>query len=405
MVEKADIVVVGAGMVGLAAAGALVQALAGRWRVILVDAADPIAPVDTPIKTLRVSALSPASLAQIDALGALDTIVAAAQVYRDMRVWDASGGPFEPGAVHFSAADGPHTTLGSIVENARVRAALLSAVSEHGVDVRFNKRLVKLDQQRGGQRLQFADDSAIDARLVVGADGANSVTRRLLGVESAVKHYTQSALVCHANAELSHEATAWQQFNPDGPLALLPLADGRVSIVCSSQHQHVAELVGATDAALGDALTDLSNNALGRLQPDSARASFPLSAAQAARYSVGRAVLIGDAAHRVHPLAGQGANLGFADVTELVAQLIAVRASHDPGEDSALRRFARRRRREARQTIIALDGLQRLFDGDSPARRRVRINGMRWFDAVPAAKRVAMMAAMGVDLASRTSAT
>ncbi|MEM1263750.1 MAG: FAD-dependent monooxygenase [Pseudomonadota bacterium] len=404
MVEDTDIVVVGAGMVGLAAAAALAHAERRRWRVCLVDAGEPLAPVATAIQTLRVSALSPSSLGLLAGVGALEAMEPMAQPYRDMRVWDASGHPFEPGAVHFSASDAAHPTLGSVVENDRVRAALLNELAACGVDVHFNKRLDKLRLERRYQRLNFADGTVLKSRLVVAADGSNSVTRRLLGIECARKNYAQSALVCHVTSELAHEATAWQQFNPGGPLALLPLADGRISIVCSNTPQRVSELCNGSDATLGDSLTELSNAALGRLQPDSPRASFSLGAAQATRYNGARTVLIGDAAHRVHPLAGQGANLGFADVIELVKQLGASSDSDDPGEARALQRYARHRRREARQTIVALDGLQRLFDGESAALRQFRVRGMRWFDSLPLAKRAAMFAAMGVDAGTAIAA-
>ena len=395
MAESCDIVVVGGGMVGLAAAAALDDA--GRYRVCVLDGGDAPGEPAAGIATLRVSALSPSSLDLLTAVGAWESANAEAQSFSNMRVWPAAGDPFATGSVHFAAGDLGVTELGIIIENARVRRALLAALGKRGIDVRFGQRVAGLARDRRGVTLALADGTTMTARLVVGADGANSAVRRHVAIPSMTKRYAQDALVLHVRTALAHDATAWQQFNSDGPMALLPLADGRCSVVRSAPPATVAKLRSLSDDELGSVLTAASNAALGELTPDSARAAFPLAAAQATAYAVERAVLIGDAAHRVHPLAGQGANLGFADVVALAATLRdAAARGDDPGDRVVLRAYERRRRGEARQTLLALDSLQRLFDTDSSALQHLRDTGMRWFDASPLVKAAAARAAMGL---------
>ena len=401
MAERCDVVVVGSGMIGLAAAGALDQASRGQLQVIVVDSAAPLPPPPERIEGLRVSALSPASVALLTELGVWEGVEAWAQPYRDMRVWEAASQPFANNAVHFSADMLGERQLGYLVENDRVRSALAARLAERGIDVRFGQALTDIRRRRDAAMLTFADGTLLATRLVIGADGANSVVRRSLGIAGQQKHYDQTALVLHALPENSHDETAWQQFNDDGPLALLPLADARVSIVRSAPPATIARLQGLPDTELGAALTAASNGVLGNLMPASPRAAFPLGAAQAETYAVDRAVLIGDAAHRVHPLAGQGANLGMADVITLAAVLAAPLARHgDPGDPRALAAYGRRRRPEARRTIVALDVLQRLFGASAAPLASIRQTGMGWFNASAAVKRATARAAMGLRDAS-----
>ena len=401
MAEHCDIVVVGSGMIGLAAAGALDYASHGQLQIVVVDSAAALPPPPEQIEGLRVSALSPASVALLTELDVWAGVEAFAQPYRDMRVWEAASQPFANNAVHFSADMLGERQLGYLVENDRVRSALAARLAKRDIELRFGQALTDIQRRRDAAMLTFADGTLLTARLVIGADGANSVVRRSLGIAGQQKRYDQSALVLHARPEHSHDDTAWQQFNDDGPLALLPLADTRVSIVRSAPPATIAQLQGLSDTELGAALTGASNGALGTLTPASPRASFPLGAAQAETYAVDRAVLMGDAAHRVHPLAGQGANLGMADVTTLVAALAAPFARRgDPGDPRALAKYGRTRRREARRTIVALDVLQRLFDASAAPLASIRRTGMGWFNASAAVKRATARAAMGLRDAS-----
>ncbi|MEO1036088.1 MAG: FAD-dependent monooxygenase [Pseudomonadota bacterium] len=396
MVDDIDIIVVGSGVVGLAAAAALNVSPGAQWRIVVIDSGEAPAESAASISSLRVSALSPTSIDVLDKAGAWAGIAALAQPFTDMRVWDAETSPFAGAAVHFDATDIGVAALGSIVENDRVRAALIGALTSAGVAIRFGQRLVGLRRNRSSVSVELADGQALTARLVIAADGANSQVRRWLRIPSATKHYEQHALVCHVESQHPHDQTAWQQFNTDGPLALLPLADGRSSVVYSTTQQRAAELAGAADDELGAALTAASNAALGTLTVASRRASFPLAAAQADRYVADRVALIGDAAHRVHPLAGQGANLGVADAELLAASLAAAGRNADPGDAALLAGFARARRREAKQMIIALDVLQRLFTNESTTLQRLRTTGMRWFNANSTMKRLVARSAMGL---------
>ncbi len=397
MAEHYDIVVLGGGLVGLATAAALRAEVGPELAIAVFDAGPPLAPVSTDITGLRVSALAPASIALLQRLGVWRAVEDAAQTYTKMQVWSADDGPDAASAVYFRADELGVPALGAIAENDRVRAALAAHLSEHDVAVHFLASATTFSRSADRVDVQFATHPAIRTRLLVGADGARSKVRRWLRIPSTSKRYPQDALVCHVSSERPHDRTAWQQFNADGPMALLPLADGRASVVYSTTPQRAAELRSLDDKALGAALSEASSFVLGALTPASARVTFPLGAAQAKQYAVDRAVLIGDAAHRVHPLAGQGANLGVADGIALAKNVAAsVNAGRDLGDYSQLRSFADARRAEARQMVLGLDLIHRSFATDATAWQQLRSTGMRWFNASTFAKRTAARLAMGL---------
>jgi 2-polyprenylphenol 6-hydroxylase len=228
-------------------------------------------------------------------------------------------------------------------------------------------------------------------------DGAESAVRRQAGIDVRGWDYGQRAVVAHLATERPHAATAWQRFLDTGPLALLPLADGRVSLVWSTLPAEAEALAQLDDAGFGLRVTEASAGVLGALAPTTQRASFPLRLLHAHRYTAERVALVGDAAHTVHPLAGQGINLAFLDAAALVDVVgAAVAAGDDPGEARALRRYERWRKAEALPAIMLLDGIKRLFFGGSPLKSRLRQGALGLAQSSGIVKRLLMQRALGV---------
>jgi len=224
--------------------------------------------------------------------------------------------------------------------------------------------------------------------LLVAADGAASPLRQLAGIGTRGRDYEQSAVVAHLQTERPHENTAWQRFLPAGPLALLPLADGRSSLVWSLPEDEARRVLALDDQAFLGELGIASDFRLGRILAASARAAFPLKLQLAQRYQAERFVLLGDAAHAVHPLAGQGVNLGLRDVTELRDTLVAARlAGRDIGAEHVLRRYARRRRSADTLDALGLDALARIYAWQSPPLVAARGFGVRLLDRLSPIKR------------------
>ena len=390
-----DVVIVGGGMVGAGCAALLATELP-RLRIALLEPR----PVTMPSGEfdLRVSALSRTSQRLLARVGAWDAVLArGACAYERMVVWDEPATPDGLGSIHFDAASLGEPDLGHIVENQSVQAALLARAVACGVTL-LRARLTSLDLRAEAARLTTEDGREHEAGLIVAADGSDSPARSLAGISTKGHPYDQHAVVAHLRAERPHAYTAWQRFLATGPLALLPLADGRVSLVWSTRPAQAAELVAADDAAFDTAVTEASAGVLGQLQTASARASFPLRLLHAYDYTRARFVLIGDAAHAVHPLAGQGVNLGLLDAGTLVQVLAdAARAGFDPGEMRVLRRYERWRKAGNLQALAAMDGLKRVFALSLPGFGTLRRIGISLVDRSGPLKGALMRRAMGLD--------
>ncbi len=397
MNEPFEIAVVGAGITGLAFAAAL-AARDRDLRITVVDAGEQPRPAAGDDIDLRVSAISVGSAAFLGSVGAWQRIDEARTcAYEHMRVWDERDTPDSDSALCFDAAEFGVQRLGTIVENRRIQSALLDVLREAGVPVRFDSAISALRQQGGRYRLELGDKRTLSAQLVVGADGAGSWVRSAVGIETHRWPYEQTAFVTHLAAEKPHRQTAWQRFLEDGPLGILPLADGRVSVVWSTTPDTAARAQGATDAVLGRMLAEASGRVLGELTAAGPRGSFPLAAQHADHYVLPGIALIGDAAHAIHPLAGQGANLGLQDASTLADVIVtALDQGEFPADQPVLRRYERARRGANSTMLHFMTALNRLFSNDSAALAGLRMTGMRLFNRSGPIRERAVRVALGV---------
>lgn len=401
---RTDVAIVGAGMAGLALAALLA---AQGIDVLLLEAGEPasalpnfpqrIADVDP-----RVSAINPASRAVLEAAGAWHLLPEAARcTYHAMRVWEEDG----TGRIGFDATDIGASALGYLIENRWITATLLRALSsEQRVHLRPRETLVSLrlpDEPGRPVKLQFASGLGVQAALVVGADGAHSAVRVLAGIEAPVRDTGQRAIVATIRTSGSHANTAWQRFLQSGPLALLPLAaleGGHASSIVWSADAPVAErLLELDDVAFASELTRACESCCGEVLEVTQRQAFPLRQLHAESYVAPGLALVGDAAHVIHPLAGQGINLGFADVRVLAEEIVRARRRDESlASPDAMARFARRRRGENAAMLAAMQGFQRLFGETHPAVRLVRNIGLGAVDRLAPLKRAFMREAMGM---------
>jgi 2-octaprenylphenol hydroxylase len=384
-----DVAVVGGGMIGATLACALAKA---GLRVAVIEASDPPPPPGDTWE-LRVSAISRASECVLRAIDVWDALaMERIGVFREMRVWDATGS----GSVHFDSADIGSDALGHIVENAAIQRGLDARMAsldtlelyrpEALQDLRVEKDRVTL--RLGGSRLH--------ARLVVGADGSQSRVRELAGIRCDVGDYGQQALVATVRTQLWHRETAWQRFLPDGPLAFLPLPGHLCSVVWSTLPEHAQALLAASDESFAAALEDAFESRLGALEPVAGRGAFPLRHLHAREYVAERVALVGDAAHTLHPLAGQGANLGLQDAAALAEILYANWSrGRDPGRRANLRPYERWRK--GRNTLMqqGLSGFQWLFGSRQEPLRLARNLGLSMVDRSLPLKRLFMRYASG----------
>ncbi len=377
-----DVAVVGGGMVG--AAAALTLARAG-FATALLEARAP-APWDAQAEVdLRVVGLAPSSVMLLDELGVWTSIRAArAGPYTHMHVWDAASGA----AIDFDAASEGRDRLGYIVENSLVQWTLWQALPAAGVHVLCPAEVKAFEAREDRIQLELAGGETLAASLLVAADGAASPLRALAGIGTRGRDYAQRAVVAHVVTERPHADTAWQRFLPGGPLALLPLADGRSSIVWSLPEAEAQRVLALGERAFLDELGVASDFRLGRILSSTPRAAFPLKLQLAERYQAERFVLLGDAAHAVHPLAGQGVNLGLRDVAELRDTLLDARAAgRDIGAAHVLRRYARRRRSADTLDALGFDALARIYAWQAPPLVAARAVGVRLLDHLAPLKR------------------
>jgi 2-polyprenylphenol 6-hydroxylase len=394
-----DVVIVGGGPVGACAGALLARGTAGA-RGLAVALLEPRAPqllsAGAPTD-VRVVALSRASERVLTRAGAWARVCGPRlSPYERMRIWHESVPPLSESVLVFDAADVGEPNLGYIVENRLLQGALLEAFARSGGhiepeplgSVEIAEDCVRIGTARG----------RLTARLVVGADGAHSALREAVGLTTETSAYRQSAIVATVATSKPHEATAWQRFMSDGTLAFLPLADGTSSIVWSADDEVAAHLVAAEAPDFARSLDRASDLALGSTRLVSERVSFPLRRLAAQRYIAQRVALIGDAAHVVHPLAGQGVNLGILDAATL-AQLVAaaVAAREDPGALGVLRAYERWRKSEVVAMATAIDLFDRLLAHGHGPLARLAQRALSWVNRSQELRRFFIYRALGMS--------
>ncbi|HSG59745.1 MAG TPA: UbiH/UbiF/VisC/COQ6 family ubiquinone biosynthesis hydroxylase [Woeseiaceae bacterium] len=398
MRQAYGIVIAGAGIAGLTAAALLSQSgQQHRLKITVLDAGPRPVFSDADPVSLRVSAIATGSADLLASIGAWDSIAAArACAYDAMRVWDENSVAESGATLRFDAAEFAVSQLGFIVENCLVQHALLDVLDGSGVELVFDAPIRAIEHGDGQYSLRLEDGQEWLADLVIGADGARSFVRAAMGIETRDHAYGQEAVVAHLQPEKPHKSTAWQRFLHDGPLGLLPLADGRVSVVWSTSMANARRAMEVPDADFGALLTEASDRVLGRLELSSSRASFPLLARHAERYVLPGVALIGDAAHAIHPLAGQGANLGLQDAAKLTAVIDEALCNDEhPGDRPVLRRYERARRGANASMLHLMTALNRLFTTDSVLLKELRLTGMRLFNFSGPIREQAVRVALG----------
>lgn len=406
---KTEVLIVGGGLAGLSLGIALAGAGLG---VVLVDREDPrrMAAADYDGRT---SAISRGSRSILEALGIWSGAADQAQDIRDIRVSDGRPAPrggagwASPFFMHYGAADTGGEAMGAIVENRVLRLACEArAAALSKLTILAPHRLISHDRGAAGVTAQLDDGRKLTARLLVAADGRGSGLRQAAGIEVNRWDYPQAGIVTTVGHEKPHQGVAHEHFLPSGPFALLPMVDGplqpggaavhRSSLVWTERREAVARIMAMDDGTFAEEMTRRFGRSLGQLSVAGKRWSYPLSLVHALRYSDTRLVLLGDAAHGIHPIAGQGLNLGIRDVAVLAELVVdARRLGLDIGNSVILAQYERARRFDNTLMIAATDSLNRLFSNDVAPLRLARDLGLAAVNHLPPLKRIFVRHAMG----------
>jgi len=394
--ETLDVLVVGGGPAG-ACLGALLARGADAKRVAVLEPRRPGAINPSDLMDTRVVAVSRASERILTAAGAWEKVQGPRVcAYEKMCVWHERSAPRGPGALVFDAAEAGEPNLGYIVESRLVQTALLDAFIEAGGRIREGE-LKSLSIGADSVSVETSGGT-VSARLVVGADGAQSAVRSAVGLTAESSDYRETAIVANVVTERPHEKTAWQRFMHRGTLAFLPLADGSSSIVWSADDAVAAPLLAASPGDFAAELDRASDLVLGKSRLISARVSFPLRRLTAHSYVANRCALIGDAAHVVHPLAGQGVNLGLLDAAALAQTLVDARGEQeDFGAQRVLRKYERWRKSEVAFIGAAIDAFDRVLSHGSGPVSRLAQHGLAWVNRSQEMKRFFIGRALGVS--------
>ncbi|MES9970819.1 MAG: UbiH/UbiF/VisC/COQ6 family ubiquinone biosynthesis hydroxylase [Candidatus Thiodiazotropha sp.] len=390
--ETYDLIIVGGGMVGAALACAAADA---GMSICILEAREPQRSWPSDEVDLRVSALTRASQRMLENLH-IWTRMTEMRIspYTDMQVWDAEGS----GRIHFSAADIGEPDLGHIVENRVTQLALWERLERlPNIRLRFPASVAAL-QLEPLPRVVLQSGEQITAKLIVAADGRDSQMREMADIGIKGWDYDQHAIVATVKPARHHQQTARQRFMPRGPLALLPIDDGRCSIVWSTSPTHADELMALSDSLFCDQLTLASEAILGEMVEVGPRGLFPLRLGHAQTYCRPGFVLVGDAAHAMHPLAGQGVNLGFMDAMTLADVLLEAHAAGRAiGSMATLRRYERARKGPNMAMLAAMDAFKRVFSNDLMPLKLMRNLGLNLADSSGILKHQLIRRAMGMS--------
>lgn len=388
-----DVVIVGAGIVGLSFALELVNS---DFSVAIVER-NPLDAI-TDETDCRVSAINRFALQRFQKAGVWQSSLANRVCpFEKMFVWDQTGA----GQIQFDSAEMGVSELGAIIENTVLQKMLLEVV-QAAVNISYYcpEEITRIDYQpsstQGQSTVMLSSGKQLSASLLVGADGVNSKVREIAQIQRTHESYQQQGLVCNVQTSESHQNTAWQCFMPSGPLALLPLYDGTSSIVWSLDEKQATATMAMDDTTFKSALAAASEYKLGEILKVSERFVFPLSHSHVSDYVKPGLALIGDAAHSIHPLAGQGANLGIADAAALAEVICHARtANRQWAANHTLMKYQRQRKGANRVMEASMTGFKRLFGDENTLLSEVRNAGLTLVDHLPALKYKIIQQAMG----------
>lgn len=385
-----DVIIIGGGMVGATLAAALDD---DRLRVAIIEPQTMSINRDGKFD-VRVSAITRASQRIFESLGLWQGMSEqAVSPFRDMHVWEAGGS----NSVHFDSAELSEPYLGHIIENRVMLASMYDKLpKQKNLQLLTGHRCKQIQRQSDNWQLTLDDETPVSAKLLVGADGSRSWLRQQLNIPVRGWDYDQSAVVTYVKTEKAHQETAWQRFLPNGPLAFLPLLEGYSSIVWSTHPDHAKQLLEISESRFALELEQAFESRLGAITETGPRACFPLRFLMAERYIDNGVALVGDAAHTMHPLAGQGVNLGLTDVASLAEVLMdALDARQSINNAKVLRRYERWRRSENISMLAMADQFQRMFGARQPAFQWMRNAGMGMLNKLPPIKHHIIEYAMG----------
>lgn len=390
--DPADIVIGGGGMAGLAFAIALRESLGDAFSVVVADPA-----LERENNDARASAIAAAARRLFETIGVWDDVAAQAQPILDMVVTDSRlDDAMRPTFLTFDGEIAPGEPFAHMIENHALIAALLKKARAIGIDLRADA-VSGFATQPGGIAVRLAGGGEVTARLLVAADGARSVIREQAGIASHGWDYKQSGIVTTVAHEREHHGRAEEHFLPAGPFAILPLTGNRSSIVWTEERNEAERMVALPDAEFLAELEKRFGLHLGEIKVVGARRAYPLGLMVARSFIAERLALVGDAAHVIHPIAGQGLNMGLRDVAALAESIVdAARLGLDIGSATVLDRYQRWRRFDTMTMGVATDGLNRLFSNHSDLLRLVRDTGLGIVDRIPPLKTFFIREAAGI---------
>ena len=396
MIKEYKIVIVGAGMIGLLLA-ALLRNIEGLSITLIDSGSRP--QLDNESMSMRVSAISPSTIEILKNANVWEEILETnACPFVAMRVWDQMSYPEGPESLFFDSAEFSLGQLGFIVENKLIETALLRKIEKEGISVQYGKKINSIERCGSLYTIDLEHSKKIRADLLVGADGSNSFVRKSAAIDIKSWVYSQDAIVTSAQTEFSHKNIAWQRFTPNGPVGILPLNDGRVSIIWSTSTEEAHRLVNMNDKDFTCALNKITDNILGNMYPEGTRVTFPLRSQYAKDYVQAGLALIGDAAHTVHPLAGQGANLGFSDAATLANVICeSLDIDENPGDFPTLRKFERSRKGKNLEMLSTIHLINKLFSNNSTLLSKLRGTGMYFFNRSGFLRSYIVERALGIE--------